>query len=237
MAGSKGALARGMGTRPDDRPAVRRSRTGLERGRRARLGAVAAVAVLLAAGCGLSGIGGAGGGAGGGGGGGGGGAAFTGDPCTLLTNADIQGVMGAPPTKSSATTGSGKSKNCTWDNEGNVNGPSLDFGWNLSVDVTAPGGRQDFLDNKQFQGLFKGGFNSLVAPVESGAASIGIGANLGISLEPIPGVGDDAFSGVAGVIYAVKGDTEIAVQLIAFSDAKSKEHSIALAKLIAGRLP
>jgi hypothetical protein len=52
-----------------------------------------------------------------------------------------------------------------------------------------------------------------------------------------PGLGDDAFVGAAGAIYAVKGDTEVTLQIIAFSDPKAQEHAVALAKLVLGKLP
>jgi hypothetical protein len=40
-----------------------------------------------------------------------------------------------------------------------------------------------------------------------------------------------------GAIDAVKGDTEVTLQLIAFSDPKAQEHAVALAKLVLGKLP
>jgi hypothetical protein len=201
-------------------------------GRRARLGATAALAVVLAAGCGLSGL------AGGSGGGGAGEPAFVGDACTLLTNAEIQSVLGSPPDGSATTMGgAGHNAHCEWAAEGDLTGPTFDFGWGMQLDVKSPGGKQDFVETKQFLGLLKNPLNSLVAPAESGAASFGINANIGISGQTIPGLGDDAFVGAAGAIYAVKGDTEVTLQLIAFSDPKAQEHAVALAKLVLGKLP
>jgi hypothetical protein len=205
--------------------------------RRARLAAVAALAVVLAAGCGLSGLG-AGGGGGGGAGGGGGGPAFSGDPCLLLTTAEIQSVLGSPPDGSSTTMpGAGRDAHCEWTAEGDLTGPTFDFGWGMQLDVKSPGGRQDFLETKQFMSVLKNPLNSLVAPAESGAASFGIIANIGISGQAIPGLGDDAFVGAAGAIYTIKGDTEVTLQLIAFSDAKAQEHAVALTKLVLNKLP
>ena len=203
-------------------------------GRRARLGAVAALIVVLAAGCGLGGLG-----AGGGdGGGGGAGPAFAGDPCLLITAAEIQSVLGSAPDGSTTTmAGPGRDAHCEWTAEGDLTGPTFDFGWGMQLDVKSPGGRQDFLDTRQFMTLLKNPLNSLVAPAESGAASFGINANIGISGQAIPGLGDDAFVGAAGAIYTIKGDTEVTLQLIAFSDPKAQEHAVALAKLVLNKLP
>jgi hypothetical protein len=201
-------------------------------GRRARLGAVAALAVVLAAGCGLSGLG-----TGGGGGGGAGGPEFKGDPCLLITAAEIQSVLGSAPDGSSSTMPVNGEGHCEWTAEGDLTGPAFDFGWGMQLDVKSPGGRQDFLETRQFMGLLKNPLNSLVAPAESGAASFGINANIGISGATIPGLGDDAFVGAAGAIYTIKGDTEVTLQLIAFSDPKAQEHAVALTKLALNKLP
>jgi hypothetical protein len=218
------------------RSATRRPSFDPAGARHTRLGAVAALAVVLAAGCGLSGL--TGGGGGGGGSGGGGGPVFRGDPCALLTNAEIQAVLGSPPDGSSSTKGgAGTDAHCEWTAEGDTTGPTLDFGWGMQLDVKSPGGKQDFLETRQFMGLLKNGLNSLVAPVESGAASFGINANIGISGQAIPGLGDDAYVGAAGAIYTIKGDTEVTLQLIAFSDPKAQEHAVALTKLVLNKLP
>jgi hypothetical protein len=215
-------------------PTPRRPEFGPAGGRRARLGAVTALAVVLAAGCGLSGLGAGGGGAGGGAVG----PAFTGDPCLLLTPAEIQSVLGSAPSGSTTTpAGPGRDAHCEWTAEGDLTGPTFDFGWGMQLDVKSPGGRQDFIETRQFMGIFKNPLNSLVAPAESGAASFGINANIGISGEAIPGLGDDAFVGAAGAIYTIKGDTEVTLQLIAFSDAKAQEHAVALTKLVLSKLP
>jgi hypothetical protein len=200
-------------------------------GRRTRLGAVTAMAVVLAAGCGLSGLG------AGGGGGGAGGPEFTGDPCLLITSAEIQSVIGSAPDGSSSTMPVNGEGHCEWTNAGDLTGPTFDFGWGMQLDVKSPGGRQDFLETRQFMGLLKNPLNSLVAPAESGAASFGINANIGISGAAIPGLGDDAFVGAAGAIYTIKGDTEVTLQLIAFSDPKAHEHAVALTKLVLNKLP
>jgi hypothetical protein len=66
---------------------------------------------------------------------------------------------------------------------------------------------------------------------------LGINANIGISGQTIPRLGGDAFVGAAAAIDAAKGDTEVTLQLIAFSDRKAQEHAVALAKLVLGKLP
>jgi hypothetical protein len=203
-------------------------------GRRARLCAATAMAVVLAAGCGLSGLG-TGGGTGGGGAAG---PEFTSDPCLLITAAEIQSVLGSAPDGSTTTmAGPGRDAHCEWTNEGDLTGPTFDFGWGMQLDVKSPGGRQDFLETRQFMNLLKNPLNSLVAPAESGAASFGINANIGISGAAIPGLGDDAFLGAAGAIYTIKGDTEVTLQLIAFSDPKAQEHAVALTRLVLNKLP
>ena len=224
--GTEGSVAHGVSTprRPAFDPAG---------GRRARLCAVAAMAVVLAAGCGLSGLG-TGGGTGGGGAGG---PEFTSDPCLLITAAEIQAVLGSAPDGSSSTMPVNGEGHCEWTNEGDLTGPTFDFGWGMQLDVKSPGGRQDFLETRQFMNLLKNPLNSLVAPAESGAASFGINANIGISGQAIPGLGEDAFVGAAGAIYTIKGDTEVTLQLIAFSDPKAHEHAVALTKLVLNKLP
>jgi len=191
------------------------------------------MAVVLAAGCGLSGFG-TGGGTGGGGAGG---PEFTSDPCLLITAAEIQSVLGSAPDGSSSTMPVNGEGHCEWTNEGDLTGPTFDFGWGMQLDVKSPGGRQDFLETRQFMNLLKNPLNSLVAPAESGAASFGINANIGISGQAIPGLGEDAFVGAAGAIYTIKGDTEVTLQLIAFSDPKAQEHAVALTKLVLNKLP
>jgi len=156
----------------------------------------------------------------------------------LITAAEIQSVLGSAPDGSTTTmAGPGRDAHCEWTNEGDLTGPAFDFGWGMQLDVKSPGGRQDFLETRQFMNLLKNPLNSLVAPAESGAASFGINANIGISGETIPGLGDDAFVGAAGAIYTIKGDTEVTLQLIAFSDPKAHEHAVALTKLVLNKLP
>ena len=69
------------------------------------------------------------------------------------------------------------------------------------------------------------------------AQSLGLPGNIGISLQSVPGVGDDAFIGAAGTVYAVKGDTELSIQLIAFDDPKAAQDTIDLLKKAIARLP
>jgi hypothetical protein len=149
-----------------------RARVDSGQARRAALAGIVIVSLALLAGC-------AGGftvgGPGSSGGGGGGGQAFTGNVCALLTSAELEQTtgekFGAP------TAGTGK---CDWEMASGMGA--------LSLEIKSPGGRQDFVETKQFLGLFQSGLNSLVAPVESQAGSFGLGgAIIGISGQPVPG--------------------------------------------------
>ena len=155
------------------------------------------------------------------------GAAFTGDPCSLITTAEIEAAIGggnkseSPAAYHTSQTESG----CTWalDLPGNPNND------NLGIKVTAPGGKADFASTRAFLQGSQGGLNSIVAPAGS--------SDIGISMQSIPGVGDDAFIGAAGTVYAVKGDTELSIQLVAFDDPKSAQDTIDLLKKAIARLP
>lgn len=188
-----------------------------------------AAVVGLLAGC--SGPPGAAAGSNGNGPGGAPGAAFTGDPCSLITTVEIEAAVGggnkseSPAPYHNSTTESG----CGWtlDLPGQPNNDTI------NLTVKAPGGRADFDSTRKFLQGFQGGLNSLVAP----AQSLGLPGNLGISLESVPGVGDDAFIGAAGTVYAVKGDTELSIQLVAFDDPKAAQDTIDLLKKAVARLP
>ena len=107
----------------------------------------------------------------------------------------------------------------------------------VSLTIKAPGGKADFASTRQFLEALQGGLNSLVAPAESAIASFGLPANIGISLQSVPGVGDDAFIGAAGTVYAIKGDTELSLQVIAFDDPTAQQDTIDLLKKAIARLP
>src|SRR6266542_6465989 len=88
---------------------------------------------------------------------------FTGDPCLLITAAEIQSVLCSAPDGSTTTmAGPGRDAHCEWTNEGDLTGPAFDFGWGMQLDVKSPGGKQDFLETRQFMGLLKNPLNSLV---------------------------------------------------------------------------
>lgn len=202
---------RSSAARPDPRPLL----------------AVVALAALLAGCAGLSvpGVG----------GGGVTGPAFTGDPCALITSAEIETTIGngnvseSPEPNHESATDSG----CAW----TLDSPGNPVSDNVSLTIKAPGGKADFVSTRQFLAAFQGGLNSLVAPAESAIASFGLPANIGISLQSVPGLGDDAFIGAAGTVYAIKGDTELSLQLIAFDDSKAQQDTIDLLKKAVGRLP
>jgi len=172
---------------------------------------------------------------GGSGTGGAAGAAFTGDPCSLVTTAEIEAAVGGGNTSESPAPyhNSATESGCNWtlDLPGQPNNDTM------SLTVKAPGGKADFDSTRKFLQGFQGGLNSLVAPAQSDLASFGLSGNLGISLESVPGVGDDAFVGAAGTVYAIKGDTELSIQLIAFDDPKAAQDTIDLLKKAIARLP
>jgi len=205
-----------------------RSPRSLVRGSRRRaslaVGTIAGIALLVGCSGGISLPG------GGGGGGGGGGAAFTGDACALLQDSEIQQVMGQKVLSHEKST-----KGCDWTTESNFGAGVTQ---EISLEITSPGGREDFTSTKQFlSGGLGGALNSLVAPADSAGASIGLNPGLGGDTTTIPGIGDDAFRGIGNVLYAVKGDTEISLQVIAVTDDKATEYPAALGKIVMSRIP
>ncbi len=103
--------------------------------------------------------------------------------------------------------------------------------------IKSPGGAADFASTR----AFLVGLQASSSPGLSGApatTSAEPGAtDLEISLKSLPGVGDDAFIGAAGTIYAIKGDTELELQLISADDPTAQQDTIDLLKKALARLP
>ena len=201
-----------------------------------RFGARASLAVTLAlvlAGCGGSSGPAGGGGSGNGGGGGGGGAVIT-DACSLLTATDIQNVVGHAVATSSPFQDQPGQPGCSW------SWPSDTGNDNVSLTVVSPGGRADFDSTRAFDLKFAGGLSSLGAAAASEAAPISSGLAEGLGnifqVGDVAGLGDAAFMGPGVTIYAVKGDTEIQIQLLDVTDTPIPDKTIQLAKIVLGRL-
>lgn len=165
---------------------------------------------------------------GGNGAGGPAGPAFTGDACSLITAAEFEAAMGTGQQAASPEPGSAS---CSWTFQ---SAGSL-IPDEAEVRVTSPGGKADFNLARQITGAIGGGLNSLAAPIDTELASLGI-SNL-IGVQNLTGVGDDAFIGAAGTVYAIKGDTEVSLQLLAFDDPQAQQHAIDLIKKALARLP
>ena len=111
----------------------------------------------------------------------------------------------------------------------------------------SPGGTADFASTRAFlqalQGPSSGPGGSAAgsagpSPGASAGASPGPSElDLGISLQTVPGLGDDAFIGAADTVYTIRGDTELELQLIAFDDPDALQHTIDLLKKAVARLP
>jgi hypothetical protein len=161
-------------------------------------------------------------------GGGPAGPAFTGDACSLITAADFAAAMGNSQQTASPEPGSAS---CSW----TFTSPDNLIPDEAEVRVTSPGGKADFNLARQITGALGGGLNSFVAPIDTALASLGIGNLIGV--QNLTGVGDDAFIGAAGTVYAIKGDTEVSLQLLAFDDPQAQQHAIDLVKKALARLP
>lgn len=161
-------------------------------------------------------------------------AAFSGDPCSLLTSAEIEAVIGNGSTSGSPEPAheSATESNCQWSLQAAGN-PVTEI---VSLTIKAPGGRADFTSNRQFLSSLEGSPGSPAAATESETASAGLPADIGISLQSLPGVGDDAFIGAAGTIYAIKNDTEVSLQLIVPGDPNAQQETIDLLKKAIKRL-
>lgn len=175
------------------------------------------------------------------------GPAFKGDPCSLITTGEIQAAIGDANVAESpeATTESSTSQGCAW----TLDSPNNPVGDNVNLTIVSPSGAADFTSTRAFLQALQGPSPS-VGPGSSPDASPGASASdssgaspgpsaldLGISLQSVPGLGDDAFIGAAGTVYTIKGDTELELQLIAFDDPDAMQHTIELLKKAVARLP
>lgn len=201
-----------------------------------RFGATAGLAVSLAialAGCGGS-SGPAGGGGGGTGGGGGGGAAAITDVCSLLTATEIQNVVGHAVATSSPYQDQPHQPSCSWSWASDTGNDDV------SLTVVSPGGRADFDSTRAFDLKFAGGLSSLGAAAASEAAPLSSGLAQGLGdlfqVGDVAGLGDAAFMGPGVTIYAVKGDTEIQLQILDVTDTGIPDKTIQLAKIVLGRV-
>jgi hypothetical protein len=160
---------------------------------------------------------------------------FGGDPCSLITTAELEAAIGGGnvsqrpvPVRESSNDSS-----CTW----SLDSPDNPVGDNVDLTIMSPGGAADFASTRQFLLALQGSPDpggTAPAPTDSSPDPAG---DLGISLQAVPGLGDDAFVGAAGTVYTIKGDTELELQLIAFDDPNSLQHTIDLLKKALARLP
>ena len=164
---------------------------------------------------------------------------FSGDPCSLLTTSELEAAIGGgnlsgspePAHESSSDFG------CSW----TLAAPGDPIGDSVNLTVKSPGGAADFASTRQFLELLQGSpdpsATSAGSAAGSGAASTEPDDDLGISLQAVPDLGDDAFVGAAGTVYTIKGDIELELQLIAFDDPKAEQDTIDLLKKALARLP
>ncbi|HLY12821.1 MAG TPA: hypothetical protein VKR24_00605 [Candidatus Limnocylindrales bacterium] len=202
----------------------------MERHSTPRTGVAAAVAaVVLLAGCGSSAPA---------------GPVFGGDPCSLITMAELQAAIGDANVAESpeSSTESSTSSGCAW----TLDSPNNPVPDNANLTIVSPGGAADFASTRAFLEALQGPSPSVAPSVPSTVAPAGSAnpsanpssePDLGISLQNVPGLGDDAFIGAAGTVYTIKGDTELELQLIAFDDPNVIQHTIDLLKKAVARLP
>jgi hypothetical protein len=178
--------------------------------------------------------------AGGGGGGGaspaggaGAGAAVT-NACALLTAADIQTVVGHAVASTSPVESQPDQPGCSWSWDSGIGANDV------TLTVVSPGGRADFDSTRQFDLKFAGGLSSLGSAAASEAAPLSsdLAQNLGdvFKVGDVAGLGDAAFMGPGTTIYAVKGDTEIQLQILDVIDDGIPAKTIQLAKIVLGHL-
>lgn len=163
---------------------------------------------------------------------------FGGDPCALITTTELETAIGGGnvaqspvPTRESST-----DSGCTW----SLDSPDNPVGDNANLTIVSPGGAADFASTRQFLIALQGSPDpsaAAAASTDSADSSQDPGDDLGISLQAVPGLGDDAFVGAAGTVYTIKGDTELELQLIAFDDPNALQHTIDLLKKALARLP
>jgi hypothetical protein len=176
-----------------------------------------------------------GGGSGGGGGGAGsGGGAVVTDACALLTAAEVQSTVGHAVTATAPFQNGPGQPGCRWS-------WTSDTGTDdVSLQVVSPGGRADFDSTRSFDLGFAKGMQSAGAAAASEAAPISsaLAGAVGdlFKVGDLSGLGDAAFMGPGQTLYAVKGDTEIEVQLLDVTDPGIPDKTTQLAKIILGRL-
>jgi hypothetical protein len=160
---------------------------------------------------------------------------FGGDPCSLITTAELQAAIGggnisqSPEPNRESSTDSG----CAW----SLDSPDNPVGDSANLTIVSPGGAADFASTRQFLLALQGSPGPEATGAGSPDASADPGSDLGISLQNVPGLGDDAFVGAAGTVYTIKGDTELELQLIAFDDPNALQDTIDLLKKALARLP
>jgi hypothetical protein len=188
--------------------------------------ALAIVTAIVVGACGSSGATSPGGGTGTGGGNGGAasaapaGAVVT-DACTLLTPADVQGVIGFAVTKTEPYKDAGQS-GCTWSWPSTM-GDSTD---DVTIQVMSPGGKADFASNRSFIGSFDAGLSSAMPSLVASAGTL-------FQETDLSGLGDAAFVGPGYVLFVVKGDTEFKVEP-GFIDPDVDGKLVKLAKIAVG---
>ena len=200
-------------------------------------GATVVVAVILGALIAACGGSSAPAGGGGGGaspaGGAGAGSAVT-NACALLTAADIQTVVGHAVASTSPVENQPDQPGCSWSWDSGIGSNDV------TLTVVSPGGRADFDSTRQFDLKFAGGLSSLGSAAASEAAPLSsdLAQNLGdvFKVGDVAGLGDAAFMGPGTTIYAVKGDTEIQLQILDVIDDGIPAKTIQLAKIVLGHL-
>lgn len=213
-----------------DRPARTRS---LARTSGATVVVAVILGALIAACGGTSAPAGGGGGGGGGASGAGAGSAVT-NACALLTAADIQTVVGHAVASTSPVENQPDQPGCSWSWESGIGSNDV------TLTVVSPGGRADFDSTRQFDLKFAGGLSSLGSAAASEAAPLSsdLAQNLGdvFKVGDVAGLGDAAFMGPGTTIYAVKGDTEIQLQILDVIDDGIPAKTIQLAKIVLSHL-
>jgi hypothetical protein len=163
-----------------------------------------------------------------------GGGATVANACNLLSAADVQAAVGHAVTMTTPFQNSPGQPGCTWE------WPSDTGTDNVSLTVVSPGGKADYDSTRTFDEKFLGGFASLGAAAASLAAPIdsGLGQAAGniFQMGDLSGIGDEAFMGPGVPVYAVKGDSEIQLQILDVSDSDIPGRTVQLAKLIISRL-
>ena len=173
---------------------------------------------------------------------------FSGDPCSLLTSAELETAIGGGSTAESpeADRESSSDAACSW----TLDVPGDPVGDNVNLSVKSPGGAADFASTRAFliglQASSSPGAGGSPGSAGSGGPSASSSAttsaepgatDLEISLRSLPSVGDDAFIGAADTVYAIKGDTELELQLIIADDPTAQQDTIDLLKKALARLP